>query len=385
MRKRKICVVTGTRSEYGLLRPLMERVRASPKLELQTVVTCMHLMPEFGETIREIEADGFKIDAQIPVRSDGDSKAAMTASIGYGIVDMVAAFERLNPDIVLVLGDRFEVMSAAIAAVYSGRVLAHLSGGHKTRAGYDEYTRHAITKMAHLHFPCTKKNAERIIRMGEDRKRVFAVGSTSLDTILGKKLPSEKDIRERYHLPKDKPLFLIVQHPLSTSPDDAKREMRTTLDAVSKFDCLIVGVYPNADPGGRRMIGVIQEYERNHPGMMQWHKSLPFDDYLAVMRIADVMIGNSSSGIIESSSFHLPTINIGPRQGGRERACNVIDSTNDSRDIATAIRRALSQSFRNKAAKCINPYGDGHASERIVKVLESIKIDKNLLEKQITY
>jgi len=385
MHKRKVCVVTGTRAEYGLLKPLMEKIRESQKLELQTVVTCMHLMPEFGETVKQIEADGFRIDAKVPVKVECDDKAAMAASIGHGIVDMVAAFEQLKPDIVVVLGDRFEILAASIAAVYSGRVLAHLSGGHKTQAGYDEYTRHAITKIAHLHFPYTKKNAGRIIRMGENPKHVFAVGSTSLDTILGKKLPSEKDVREKYGLAHGRPLFLVVQHPLSTSPYEAEHEMRATLGAISKFDCHVVGIYPNADPGGRKMIEVVREYERKCPEKMTWHKSLPFEDYLAIMKVADVMIGNSSSGIIESPAFHLPVVNVGPRQKDRERVCNVISAKHDSHDIAAAIRKAMSEGFREKAAKCKNPYGDGHASERIVKVLESIKIDKTLLEKQIAY
>jgi len=383
--KRKICVVTGTRAEYGLLKPVMEKIRDSDKLELQILVTGTHLLPELGLTIKNIEMDGFKIGAKVPIKTEGDEKKFMVEAIGFAIVDTTRVFDRLGSDIVLLLGDRFEIFSAAIAASYSGKVLAHMAGGDKTQAGYDEYTRHAITKIAHLHFPATKKSAERIIKLGENPDHIFTVGSTSIDTILNKQLSSKQELYRKYNLDKEKPLFLLVQHSLSTSPETADNEIRTTLEAILEFDAKTIGIYPNVDPGGRRMIKVIQEFGEKYPKKLKFYKSLPFEEYLGIMKIADIMIGNSSSGIIESPSFHLPVVNIGPRQRDRERADNIIDAEHKKEEIAEAIKKALyDEDFKGKVKKCKSPYGDGTASSQIVKVLTDIKIDKKLLEKQIT-
>lgn len=384
--KRKICVVTGTRAEYGILKALLKKIKESKKLKLQIIATGMHLLPEFGLTVNEIEKDGFSIDAKVPMMVGGDDKVSMAMSIGVGIISLTTAIEKLNPDIVVVFGDRFEMLAAAIAAAYSGRVVAHISGGDSPRAGYDEYSRHAITKISHIHFPTTRKSAERIVKLGEDPKYVFPVGSTALDTILSEKTPAKEFLCKKYGLDGNKPILLVIQHPVSTNPENAQREIKTTLDAVVELGHQAVVIYPNADPGGRKMIEVIKEYHQKYPDKIHACGSLPFEEYLGLMKITDVMVGNSSSGIIEAPSFHLPVVNIGPRQEGRERSENVIDVDYDKNEIKKAIQKALfDKKFRSKVKRCKNPYGDGKASERIVKILSKIKIDQKILQKKITY
>ncbi len=386
MNKRKICVVTGSRAEYGILKALLKKIKKSKKLDLQIIVTGMHLLPKFGYTIKEIEKDGFKIDAKVPMIVSGDTKPSMAISIGVGIIGLTQAIESLNPDIVLVLGDRFEMLAAAIAAAYSGRIVAHLSGGDSPRAGYDEYTRHAITKISHLHFPTTKKSAKRIIKLGENPKYVFPVGSTSLDTILNKKTPSKRFLCKKYGLDEEKPILLVVQHPVSTHPENAGHEIKITLEAVIELGYQAVVIYPNADPGGKKMIQVIQEFKQKYPKNIHAFESLPFEDYLGLMKAANVMVGNSSSGVIEAPSFHLPVVNIGPRQEGRERAENVIDVGYDKEEIKKAIKKAFcDKRFGDRVRRCKNPYGDGKASERIVKILSKIRVDEKLVNKKIAY
>ena len=386
MKRRKICVITGTRAEFGLLKSVMEKIRNSDSLELQVIVTGMHLLPEYGETVLEISRNGILIDARVPMIVSGDDKTAMSLSIGLGIISLTQALNDLNPDIVLVLGDRFEIFSASIAASFSGRVVAHISGGDALQAGYDEYVRHAITKISHIHFPSTGQSAERIIKMGENPKNIFIVGSTALDTIVNKKLPSKNDLCSKYGLLIDQDFVLVIQHPISTEPLQAQEQMETTLNSILELGLRMVVIYPNNDPGGKMIIDVIDQYKEKNPSQIMAYKSIPFEDYLGIMKIASVMVGNSSSGIIESSSFHIPVVNIGDRQKGRERSCNVVDAPYEKDKIKHAIKTALyDEKFRESVFKCTNPYGNGHASERIVEVLSSVEINTDLFKKKINY
>ncbi|MHA1797328.1 MAG: UDP-N-acetylglucosamine 2-epimerase [Candidatus Helarchaeota archaeon] len=382
---RKICVITGTRAEYGILKPVIKLLSESKKSKLQIIATGMHLLPEFGLTIEEIKKDGYKIDARIPSIVSGNDKSSMAISIGLGIIGLTEALDVLNPDIVVILGDRFEILAAAIAASYSGRILAHLAGGDNPHSGYDEYTRHAISKIAHIHFAFTKKSRERIIKLGENPNYVFFTGSSALDTILNMNFPSEQEIRKKFNIVSNLPIVLILQHPLSTEPEKAALEMKITLEAVMEFQVQIVLIYPNVDPGGIEIINTIKEYEKRYDNILTF-KNLPFEDYLSLMKISAVMIGNSSSGIIESPSLRLPVINIGSRQEGREKADNILNVKYDKNQIKKAIDKALNDAdFKKKVANCINPYGDGKSAERIVKILEEIKIDDNLIKKKLTY
>ena len=385
MKRRKVCVITGTRAEFGLLKPVMKKIQESEDLDLQVIVTGMHLLPEYGNTVSEISRNGIPISARVPIIVAGNNKTSMTLSIGLGIISFTQVFNDLDPDIVLVLGDRFETFAAAVAASFSGRLVAHIAGGDTLQAGYDEYVRHAITKISHLHFPATRASAERIIRMGEDKKNIFITGSTALDTINHMVTPPSDELRIKYGL-EEQVFVLVIQHPISTDPSDSREQMITTLDSILELGYLMLVIYPNNDPGGAEIIDVINRYKENYPDKIRTFTSIPFEDYLGLMRIAAVMVGNSSSGIIESPAFHVPVVNIGDRQKGRERAENVLDIPHDKERIKLAIKTALSDGpFRTRVQNCSNPYGDGHASDKIVEVLSTIRIDADIFRKRITY
>jgi UDP-N-acetylglucosamine 2-epimerase (non-hydrolysing)/GDP/UDP-N,N'-diacetylbacillosamine 2-epimerase (hydrolysing) len=386
MKRRKICVVTGTRAEFGLLLPVMKKIQDSDSLELQVIVTGMHLLPEYGKTVSEISRNGIPIDACIPMTVAGDNKTAMSLSIGLGIISFTPILNKLDPDIVLILGDRFEIFSVAIAASFGGYPVAHLSGGDSLQAGYDEYVRHAITKISHIHFPSTAQSAQRIINLGEDPEKIFVVGSTALDTIIHQKLPSKKRLCEKYGLSIDQDFVLVIQHPVSTEPNIADQQMITTLDSLIELGHKMLVVYPNNDPGGLKIINIIDQYRQNFPGQIFAHKNIPFEDFLGLMKFASLMVGNSSSGIIESSSFHLPVVNIGDRQKGRERSTNVIDTPHDKQKIKKAVNFALQdENFKKSLSNCSNPYGDGNASQRIADILSRIPITPDIFRKKITY
>jgi len=280
------------------------------------------------------------------------------------------------------LGDRAEMLGGAIIGAYMSIPVAHVHGG-EVSSTVDEFTRHAITKLSHIHLPATKKSAGRIIKMGEEPWRVHAVGAPGLDQILCERLPSKDEVFKRLGLNGRKPPLLVVQHPVSIESDRAGDQMRMTLEAVLEKKQETVVIYPNADAGGREMISVIEEY-RKYP-FIHVFKNLAHDDYLCLLKHSSVLLGNSSSGIIEAPTFGLPAVNIGARQEGRERACNVIDAENDMESIKTAIDKATSSSFRKKSASCINPYGDGKTGPRIAGILAGIKIDNRLLQKKLAY
>lgn len=383
MKKRKILYISGTRADYGLLKPTLLAIKNHPKLQVEVASCGMHLMSEFGKTIKEIKSDGFK-NYSLDVSFNGDDNAATVEFVGKFLLSILKKIKRHMPDIILVQGDRPEALAGAIAGVYLGIPVAHTHGGDVTLTS-DEITRHAVTKMAHIHFPATKKSAERIIKMGEDKWRVCFVGSPGLDSVLSKKLASIKEIAKKYKLDISKPVILVIQHPASkTEPKEAGRQMRQTLEALRVLAHQAIVIYPNADPGGREIIRAIEEY-RKYP-FIKIYKNIPHDDYLGLMRAAKTLVGNSSSGLVEAPSFKLPVVNIGERELGRERACNVIDVGYDKKQIKMAIEKAIyDKSFKEKITRCKNPYGDGKTGPRITKILSQIKIDKKLLQKQICY
>lgn len=380
---RKVAVVTGTRAEYGILKPVLRAIKSHPRLNLILIVTGMHLSKEFGYTIKEIIKDGFKIDAKVEMLHKEDTRAAMAKSIGKCVIKMTEVLEKTKPDLLVLLGDRAEMLAGAVAASYMGIPIAHLHGG-EVSGSIDDSIRHAITKLAHIHFPATQRSAERIIKMGEDPSRVFVVGAPALDTILNEKLPEPAELSRKYGVDLSKPILLVLQHSVVTECEDAADQIKETLEAIVELKHQTILIYPNADAGGRRMVKVIKKYEK-YPFIKSF-KSLPYKDYLGLMSVASVMIGNSSSGIIEAPSFHLPVVNIGSRQNGRERSTNVIDVGYDRKKIIKAVEKALyDEEFRKNVRKCKNPYGDGKAGERIAKILAEIKITPELLQKKITY
>jgi len=380
---RKIAVITGTRAEYGIFKSVLREIETNPELDLSLIVIGMHLSTEFGYTVKEIEEDGFKIEAKIAVLHSGDTGAAMSKSIGKCMVRTANALEKIKPDVLLILGDRSEMLLGAVSATYMGIPIAHIHGGDIS-GNVDEPVRHAITKLTHIHFTATKESADRIIKMGEEPWRVHVVGAPGLDLILNEKMPEPREITRKYGLDLSKPILLVVQHSVITEADDAPNQIRETLEAISELGYQTILIYPNADAGGRRMIEVIREYEK-YP-FIRTFRSILHKEYLSLMKLASVIVGNSSGGIIEAPSFRLPVINIGTRQRGRQRAENVIDVDYDKEEIKMAIQKALyDEKFKEKVKNCKNFYGDGKAGKRIAKILSEIKIDKRLLEKRMTY
>ncbi|MBN2458167.1 UDP-N-acetylglucosamine 2-epimerase (hydrolyzing) [Candidatus Woesearchaeota archaeon] len=380
---RNICIVTGTRSEYGLLKPVIDKIISSGILKLSLIVAGMHLSREFGYTARDIENDGIRVDAKVIMNPEEDTGLSMANAIGKGICGMAAALNRIKPDIIVVLGDRIEALSAVVAGAFMNIPIAHIHGGDSAKAGLDESVRHAITKFAHIHFPATRKSAERIVKMGEDKWRIFCVGAPGLDTILNKKLLDRKDLEKELGISLRGQVILLVQHPVTTEIENAEHDITETLEGVRNLGIKTIAIYPNSDAGGRKIIKKIKEYEKK--GILKAYKSLSHKTYLSLLKHTSVMVGNSSSGIIESSSFGLPVVNIGIRQEGRERAYNVIDTANDRESIRKSVNKALSQDFKKNICPCNNPYGDGKAAERITKVLSEIRLDNKLIQKKLTY
>jgi UDP-hydrolysing UDP-N-acetyl-D-glucosamine 2-epimerase len=377
-----ILVVTGSRAEYGLLRPVFQAIDDHPELILQVAVTGTHLEKRFGYTVDEVKKE-WPVDVEVPLSLADDKTSDMARAISRATAGFADVVDRLSPDLMLVLGDRFEILGAAMGGVYSGIFLGHIHGGDSPQAGMDEYARHAITKLSHLHFAVSPRSAERIRKMGENPEQVHIVGAPGLDSILHQPLPSEEDLRERYDLG-DRPLALLVQHPLSTNPSSAHKEMQITLDAVEGLEIDVVTIFPNSDAGGSAMIELLENMAP-HEGF-SIRQSLPHTDFLGLMKIAWVMIGNSSSGVLEAPSLKLPVVNIGSRQSGRERADNIIDVPHDTAAIRAAIQTALfDAAFQKRVQECVSPYGDGHAGEKIADILAETQLHEELRRKQLTY
>lgn len=379
---RKILYITGTRADYGLIRPVLSAIEKNPHLELEIIATGMHLMEEFGSTIDDIRRDKFKLHEIYSVY-ETDSKSSMAIFIGDLIKLITKKIENICPDIILILGDRGEMLAGAIVGAYLSIPIAHIHGGEVTST-VDDLARHAITKLSHIHFPATKKSAERIKKMGEDPSKIFVVGAPGLDSILNGALIKSEEITKIYDLIIYYPIILLVQHAVTSEIKDAPNQIRKTLEAILELGHQTVLIYPNADAGGRKIIEVIKEYEK-YP-FIKIYKNIPHLHYLSLMKIASVMVGNSSSGIIEAPSFDLPVVNIGSRQRDRERADNVIDVGYDKEEIKAAIITAIcDENFKIRVKKCKNPYGDGRAGRKIAYILSNIKIDENLLQKRLAY
>lgn len=376
--KRKILYISGTRADYGLMRSVLQSIQNHPGLSLDIVVTGMHLMEEFGNTIDEIKEDGYSYHI-VDIRQQDDTKESMAIFVGNLIQEIVPLLHRLRPDIILVLGDRGEMLAGAIAGVYMSIPVAHIHGGEVTST-VDDYVRNAITKLAQIHFPATEKSRKRIIQMSEESARIFVVGAPGLEQILHESLTTRDMLTQKYKLDFSKPVLLLIQHPVTLEVDNASQQMRETLEAIASLQYQTVIIFPNADAGGREMIKVINEYK--HLPYIHIFSSIPHKDYLSLLKHVSVLIGNSSSALIEAPSFGLPVVNIGTRQMGRERADNVIDAFYDRKDIISSINKAIyDQDFREKTKLCRNPYGDGKTSEKIVKVLSKIEINTDLLNK----
>lgn len=368
-RQKTICVVTGSRAEYGLLAPLLSAIRSERRLRLKLLVTGMHLVPEFGLTISDIEADGWRVDERVEMMLGSDTAVGTVKSLGLGCIGCADAFVRLQPDCVVVLGDRFEIFASAIAASLMRIPLAHIAGGELTEGALDDAMRHTITKLSDLHFPSHEQYRARVIQLGEEPRRVFAVGSLSLDAIRRARLLSRKELERQLGMRFLSRNLLVTFHPETRAANTLKQlhELLASLAALQNTAVLFTA--SNADPMGRAMNQLIRKFVAARPGKTLVVASLGTTLYYSAMRAVDAVVGNSSSGIVEAPSFRVPTVNIGARQQGRIRASSVIDCPADRRAIAKAIARVQTPGFQKTLRKVRNPYGDGRTAQRIVHIL----------------
>ncbi len=389
--KIKICVVSGSRAEYGILYPLLKEIKSRGEWELQIVATGMHLSPEFGLTYREIEKDGFRINDKVEMLFSSDTDTGIAKSIGAGIMGLADSFKVLKPDLLIILGDRFEIFSAAIAAFTAKIPIAHLHGGELTEGVIDDAIRHSITKMSFLHFVSTQEYRKRVIRLGESPGRVFNVGALAIDNILNTRLVVRKELEKElgFLVPKvssymvfkfGKKNLLVTFHPATLENNSAEKQFKELTLALDLFeDCKCIFTKSNADSNGRIINKLIDEYVVRNPGRTKAFVSLGRLRYLSVLRLVDAVLGNSSSGIIEAPSFGKPTVNVGDRQKGRIRSESVIDCAPETKAIAAALKKALSGEFQALCKKVKNPYGKGNTAKNIYRIISSkIKGIKNV-------
>lgn len=372
----KICIVTGTRAEYGLLFPLMKAITEDNAMELQLLVTGMHLSPEFGLTYKQIEADGFHINVKVDMLLSSDTPEGISKSMGVGMIGYADAFASLKPDWIIILGDRFEAFAAASAAFVARLPIAHISGGETTEGATDEAFRHAITKMSYLHFTATEAYRKRVIQLGESPDRVFNVGALGIDNIMHLQRSSRSELEQFLSIDLSLPTVLVTYHPVTLENNTAQHQFRSLINALLEFENIqVIITYPNADTDGRVIITELQHIVKKHPGKFFAYPSLGQKRYLSLIPFMKAVIGNSSSGIVEIPSFHIPTVNIGDRQKGRISSDSVIHVAPDKESIISGINKAFSPTFTNKCKDLPNMYGDGKTCGRIMdKLIEFGKV-----------
>ena len=377
---RRICVVTGSRAEYGLLRWILGDLRDAPDVDLQLVVTGMHLSPEFGSTVEEIEKDGFAIARRVDSLLSSGTAGGVAKSIGLGVIGMSDALEELKPDIVLVLGDRFEIFAAVQACLVHNIPVAHIAGGDTTEGAIDEAMRHAITKMSHVHFVTNAESARRVRQLGENPSRVYEVGSPGLDHLHRRPLLDRPAVEARLGARLGKRNLLITFHPVTLDGAHGEAQFAALLDALDTLDddTALWFTHPNADAGGRAMATKLKDWVEARPGRARLYTSLGQSLYLSLMAQVDAVVGNSSSGLYEAPSLGIATVDIGDRQRGRLAAASVLRCVPE-RD---AIREAIAKAIALDCTGTTNPYGDGHSSQRIVEILRTLPPASQLIRKR---
>lgn len=379
MKPRKICVVTGSRAEYGLLFWLMKGIQKEPKLELQIIVTGMHLSPEFGFTYKEIEKDGFHINKKIEMLLSADTPSAISKSTGLAMIGFADAYADLKPDIVILLGDRFELFSAAFCAHVAKIPIAHISGGETTTGAFDEAIRHSITKMSWWHFVAADEYKRRVIQLGEDSKRVFLVGGLGVDNIMKTPLLTKSELEKRIGFKFGTKNLLVTFHPVTLEKKTAKDQCIELLNALERLNnTKIIFTYPNADTDGRIIKKLIDSFAKKHADTTAVFPSLGQLNYLSTLQYVDGLVGNSSSGLAEAPTFKIGTINIGDRQKGRLKAKSVIDCIPKQKSITNVINKLYSKEFQEKLKTVKNPYGIGNAINRILDVLIELPLPKEV-------
>ena len=375
MKERRACIITGSRAEYGLLKPLIREIEKDVDLNLQLLVTGMHLSPEFGLTYRQIEEDGFKINKKIETLLSSDTPVGISKSMGLGMIGFAEAYADLEPDIIVLLGDRFEIFSAAAAAMIARIPIAHLHGGEATEGLIDEPIRHSITKMSHLHFTATEEYRRRVIQLGEDPTSVFNVGGLGIDNIRKLKLMSREEFEDSINFKLGSKNLLITFHPVTLEHATAGDQFQNLLNALDELqNTKIIFTKPNADTEGRLIIKMIDDYVSRNSRKSIAFVSLGQLRYLSALKFVDACVGNSSSGLAEAPTFKIGTINIGDRQRGRIKADSVIDCESNKESILTAIRKLYSKEFQEKLKDVENPYGEGGATEKIKKIIKEIEL-----------
>ncbi len=380
---RRIAVVTGSRGEYGYIRPILREIQREPGLEYLLIVTNLHLLPDFGSSVEDIQRDGFRISDQVYMALDGYTPVSMSKSLGVGLMSMTDVLARLRPDLLLLAGDRGEQLMAAVAAAHLNIPIAHIQAGELS-GNVDGMTRHAITRFAHLHCAASDEAAQRLRRMGEEAFRIHVTGAPQLDELVNGDYATPEEIAGLFRLDVAQPLILLVQHPVTEEYEQTAAQVQETLEAVCALALPTVAIFPNNDAGNQEIRRLLERY---HRPFMRVERNVPREIFGGLMHVASVMVGNSSSALIEAPAFKLPAVNIGSRQRDRQRGNNVIDVPCERREIQAAIQRAMSPEFRQTLqAECRNPYlGDGQASRRIVEILKTVAMTEELLKKQLAY
>jgi GDP/UDP-N,N'-diacetylbacillosamine 2-epimerase (hydrolysing) len=373
--KGKVCVVTSTRAEFGLLSRVMQGVRDDPSLVLQIIATGMHLSPEFGLTYREIEKEGFQINRKIEMLTSSDTTVGVAKSMGLGMIGMADALDELSPDLILVLGDRFEILSAVATALIARIPVMHLHGGELTHGAIDDSIRHAISKMSHVHCVATEEYRQRLIQLGENPQRIFCVGGLGVDVIKNTSLLNREELEIELDFKLMDKNLLITFHPATLSIQTAKNQMMELVAALEPLrDTGLIFTLPNADSGGRELISILKDFTSRHTNA-RLYPSLGRIRYLSCMSQCDGVVGNSSSGLLEAPTLKKGVINIGERQSGRKQANNVINTKAERVEIADAIRQLQSSSFQESLKGVSNPYGNGGASDKVVEIIKTLQLD----------
>ncbi|WP_313304629.1 UDP-N-acetylglucosamine 2-epimerase [Empedobacter sp.] len=374
---RKVCVITATRAEYGLLKPLMELIKESDQLQLQIIATGAHLSPEFGLTYKNIENDGFFIDEKVEILLSSDTPASIVKTMGMAMMGMADVLPRLNPDLIVVLGDRYEILSIASAATIFKIPIAHLHGGEITEGAYDDAIRHSITKMSHLHFASTEDYKNRIIQMGENPENVFNVGAIGLDNIRDLKLLSKEELEADLDIKFNKYNYQVTFHPETLGNLTSAQQFQYLLNVIEKQkDSFFIFTKANSDTDGRIINQMIDDFVNKHPNIAKAFSSLGTLRFLSVVKVCDAIVGNSSSGILEAPSLHTATINIGDRQKGRIQASSVINVDNSESEITSGFESLKKILENNKLSETINPYDKGGAAKKILEKIIFNKIIK---------
>lgn len=380
---KRVCIVTATRAEYGLLKPIILKLQAQNNLEVRVAATGMHLSPEFGMTCQEIEQDGIRLDRKIEILLSADTSSAISKSMGLAMISFADYFSERKPELLIVLGDRYEILAVATTAMNARIPIAHLYGGDITEGAVDDVVRHAITKMSYFHFTATREHRRRVIQMGESPERVFWVGAMSVENACNVKKLSMHDLQEQiaFYWNRDlEKMAVVTFHPVTLEDDTAREQFQNILNALDYFEDLkVIFTKANADAGGRVINHMIDDYVNEHPQKSKAYTSLGQLRYLSAVSLADVVIGNSSSGLSEVPTFHVPTVNIGDRQRGRVCGKTVISCGVAEKEITDAIQKALSQTFRNEICNEKNPYEKKGTSDAIVKILTE-NLNKNNID-----